>query len=37
MDLCMPHAEQLLLLLQLQKKLLRVRVASWHPLHVVKL
>ena len=37
MDLCMPHAELLLLLLLLQRKLLRVRVASSHPLNVVKL
>ena len=34
--LCMPHAEPLLLLLLLQKRLLCVRMASCHPLHVIK-
>ena len=36
MVLCMPHAEPPLLLL-LQRKLSCVRMASCHPLHVVKL
>ena len=37
--LCMPHAEPLLLLLLLllQKRLSCVRMASCHPLHVIKL
>ena len=35
MDLCMPHAELLLLLLL--RKLSRVCVASCHPLHVATL